>query len=187
MTYVLIPMMIAAPIIANLLTNHDPQWAIVNALWLIPIDLVARDRLDDTYRGAKRVAIMVGVVATASLLTYAINPAAQAIAAASATAFALSFLTDWGVYSRLRRFDWLTRSNGSNIPSALIDSIAFPAFAALYGFPGLWDWFIVTGLFGAKVGGGVIWSFILRPHMDAMARRHAAEAQAMREADEALA
>jgi uncharacterized PurR-regulated membrane protein YhhQ (DUF165 family) len=51
---------------------------------------------------------------------------------------------------------WL-RVNGSNIPSALVDSLIFPTLAF-----GSFLWPIVLGQFGAKTLGGFLWSLLFR-------------------------
>jgi uncharacterized integral membrane protein len=164
MTYLLIAAMLGAIVAANLLVTANPANAIPNAFILIGADMVVRDRLDDRWRRNRGIK-MLGLVVAGALVAYFINDAAQAIAAASATAFALLLLADWAVYSRIRERPWLERANISNIVSGGVDSVAFPLFAELYGFSGLWDWRIVIGLWAAKVGGGLIWSFLLAPRM----------------------
>ncbi len=49
------------------------------------------------------------------------------------------------------------RINGSNIPSALVDSLVFPTLAF-----GSFLWPIVLGQFLAKVLGGFAWSMVFR-------------------------
>lgn len=159
-TYLLVGAWLAAIVVANLLTSHDPRFAIINGFALIGFDLTARDRLDDEFR-RHRALKMTALIAAGSLISYAINADTRAIALASASAFALALVVDWGVYSRMRSWPWLDRAFWSSVPSSIVDSIAFPAFAALYGFPGLWDAFIVGGLIVAKIGGAFVWAYII--------------------------
>ena len=49
---------------------------------------------------------------------------------------------------------WM-RINGSNVPSAMVDSLVFPTLAF-----GAFLWPIVLGQFVAKVLGGFVWSLI---------------------------
>lgn len=166
-TTALVGAFLGAVVTANLLTTNDPRWAPVNAFWLIGLDLVCRDKLDDTWQRG-RVYKMGALVIAGSVIAYALNADAGSVALASAVAFAAAFSTDWAVYSRLRERSWLERANWSNVPSAAIDSILFPliAFPALAGsFLGL-DWFLVATLFAAKVGGGAVWSLLLKPTME---------------------
>lgn len=57
---------------------------------------------------------------------------------------------------------WLVKVNGSNVVSALVDSVVFLSILAAYGrVPwGLVVW-LVLGQWGAKTLGGAVWSFIL--------------------------
>lgn len=164
---ILVPAYLAAIVTANLLTTHDPRFAVLNAFFLIGLDLIARDKLDDAWQ-RHRIVKMGALVLAGSAISYAINADAQSVAIASAVAFGAAFTTDWAVYSRLRTRPWLERANWSNIPSSAVDSLLFPllAFPAIPGhFLGL-DWFIVGGLFAAKVGGGALWSLLLKPHVE---------------------
>lgn len=160
---------LAAIVVANLLTTEDPRFAPINAFFLIGLDLVCRDRLDDAWRGPGRIWRMGLLVLAGSGLSFLANPDSRDIAIASAVAFAAAFSTDWTVYAQLRERPWLERSNWSNIPSSFVDSLIFPllAFPAIPGnFLGL-DWFIVGSLFAAKVGGGALWSLLLQPKAEA--------------------
>ncbi|HEX6384492.1 MAG TPA: VUT family protein, partial [Anaerolineae bacterium] len=51
---------------------------------------------------------------------------------------------------------WL-RIKGSNVPSALVDSLIFPTLAF-----GSFLWPIVLGQFAAKTLGGFVWSLVFR-------------------------
>lgn len=159
MRYALVTAYLAAIVAANLLTAHDPRWAVPNAFLLIGLDLVARDRLDDSWR-KHRALKMLALIVAGSGISYAINADAGSVALASAVAFAAALSTDWAVYARLRDRPWLERANWSNIPSSAIDSIVFPLLA----FPTL-DWLIVVSLFAAKVGGGAFWALVLKPRL----------------------
>jgi len=151
---------LAAIVVANLLTTSDPRWIPINGFLLIGADLVLRDRLDDEWR-RHRVLKMGALVLAGSAISYAVNADASRVAIASAVAFAAAFTTDWIVYSALRDKPWLERANWSNVPSSAVDSILFPLIA----LPVV-DWWIVGTLFAAKVGGGAVWSLILKPHME---------------------
>jgi hypothetical protein len=157
MTSLLVSAYLAAIVAANLLTTHDPRWAPVNAFFLIGLDLIARDRLDDAWR-KNRILKMGALVLAGSIISFAVNADASRVALASAVAFGAAFTTDWAVYSRLRNRPWLERANWSNIPSSAVDSIIFPLIA----FP-IMDWYIVVTIFAAKVGGGALWSLLLKP------------------------
>jgi hypothetical protein len=148
---------IAALVAANLLVAWlGPWFSLVNAFVLIGLDLSLRDKLHDLWEGDKLAIKMGGLIATASIISYAINPATGMIAFASLAAFSLSMVADSLAYQYLKGKDWMVRVNGSNTAGALVDSIVFPTIA----FGGLMLE-IVALQFIAKVSGGYIWSKIL--------------------------
>jgi hypothetical protein len=149
---------IAALVIANLLVAWlGPWFSLVNAFVLIGMDLSLRDKLHDLWDGDKLLIKMGGLIATASIVSYAINPATGMIALASLVAFSLSMIADSVIYQYLKYKDKVIRINGSNIAGAAVDSVVFPTIA----FGGLMLE-IVALQFLAKVIGGFIWSKILR-------------------------
>lgn len=148
---------IAALVAANLLVAWlGPWFSLVNAFVLIGLDLSLRDKLHDLWDGEYLPIKMGGLIATASIVSYAINPATGMIAFASLTAFCLSMVADTVAYQYLKNKDWMVRVNGSNTAGALVDSVVFPTIA----FGGLMIE-IVALQFIAKLGGGFIWSKIL--------------------------
>lgn len=148
---------IAALVAANLLVAWlGPWFSLVNAFFLIGLDLSLRDKLHDLWEGDKLPIKMGGLIATASIVSYAINPATGMIAFASLAAFCLSMVADTVAYQYLKNKDWIVRVNGSNTAGALVDSVVFPTIA----FGGLMLE-IVALQFIAKLGGGYIWSKIL--------------------------
>jgi hypothetical protein len=155
MSAILIGIYIAAMVIANLLVWWlGPWFSPINAFFLIGLDLTMRDVMQERLsRWQLAVVITIGAI-----ITWLVNPATQHIAVASASAFILAALTDWLAYSLLRSRSWLVRSNGSNIIGAAVDSIVFPTLAFGAFLP-----IIITLQFAAKVGGGAIWSIVMRP------------------------
>jgi hypothetical protein len=148
---------IAALVAANLLVAWLGVWfSLVNAFVLIGLDLSLRDKLHDLWEGDKLPMKMGGLIATASIVSYAINPATGMIAFASLAAFSLSMVADAFAYQYLKGKNWLIRANGSNIAGSAVDSVVFPTIA----FGGLMLE-IVALQFIAKVGGGFIWSKVL--------------------------
>jgi hypothetical protein len=148
---------IAALVAANLLVAWLGVWfSLVNAFVLIGLDLSLRDKLHDLWEGDKLPMKMGGLIATASIVSYAINPATGMIAFASLAAFSLSMVADAFAYQYLKGKNWLIRANGSNFAGSAVDSVVFPTIA----FGGLMLE-IVALQFIAKVGGGFIWSKIL--------------------------
>ena len=149
---------IAALVAANLLVAWLGVWfSLVNAFVLIGLDLSLRDKLHDLWEGDKLPIKMGGLIATASIVSYAINPATGMIAFASLASFSLSMVADAFVYQYLKDKEWMIRVNGSNIAGSAVDSVVFPTIA----FGGLMLE-IVALQFIAKVGGGYIWSRIFK-------------------------
>ena len=166
---------IAAIVAANLLVAHyGPTITIVNAFALIGVDLAIRDLIDDEL-GGRRLPMLL-LIATAGAASYALNPAAGRIAAASTAAFVLASVADWTVYRALRgRVPWAARANASNTVGAAVDSLAFPTLA--FGFPVLW--LVVAGQLAAKIGGGAL----IVTAIDTLRRRRSVDAQVATLAD----
>jgi hypothetical protein len=149
---------LVAIVLANLsVAMFGPGVAIINAFLFIGLDLTTRDKLHDAWRGRHLLPKMAVLIAAGSLLSWLLNRNAGPIALASFVAFALAALTDTAVYHALRRYPRWMRINGSNVPSAAVDSLVFPTLA-FGGFLPL----ITLGQFAAKVAGGLVWSLILR-------------------------
>jgi len=149
---------IAALVLANLLVAWLGVWfSLVNAFVLIGLDLSLRDKLHDLWEDDKLAIKMGGLIASSSIISYAINPATGMIAFASLAAFCLSMVADAVAYQYLKGKDWMIRVNGSNIAGAAVDSIVFPTVA--FGSLMLE---IVALQFFAKFMGGGIWSYLLK-------------------------
>lgn len=147
-----------AIVLANLtIAAFGPSMVIVNAFLFIGLDLTARDRLHDAWRGNQLILKTVILITAGSVLSWLLNRDAGAIALASCVAFAAAATIDAVVYHLLGRYPRWLRINGSNIPSALVDSLVFPTLA-FGGFLPL----IVMGQFLAKVLGGLVWSLVFR-------------------------
>ena len=149
---------LGAVVLANLtVTYFGPASAIVVAFLFIGLDLTARDHLHDAWRGEGLFWKMAALIAAGSLLSWLLNRNAGPIAIASFIAFASAATVDALVYHLLRRYPRWLRINGSNVPSAAVDSLVFPVLA-FGGFP----WPIILGQFLAKTLGGFLWSLLLR-------------------------
>jgi uncharacterized PurR-regulated membrane protein YhhQ (DUF165 family) len=156
MIYVI--MYLAAIVLANLtVAAFGPSMVIVNAFLFIGLDLTARDRLHDAWRGNHLALKMTALIAAGSIISWALNRDAAQIALASFVAFASASIVDALVYQLLGNYPRWLRINGSNVPSALVDSIVFPTLAF-----GAFLWPIVLGQFLAKVLGGFAWSMVFR-------------------------
>ena len=154
----LICLYLAAIILANLLVaKFGPRVTVINAFLFIGLDLTARDGLHDAWGGRGLFWKMAALIATGSALSFWINRDAGRIAVASLVSFALAGGMDALIYQRLRNYAWIKRVNGSNILSALVDSVTFPTLAFGAFLP-----LVVLGQFTAKVFGGFIWSLLLR-------------------------
>lgn len=155
----LVLMYLAAIVVANLsVAAFGPAVAIVNAFVFIGLDLTARDRLHAAWHGRGLAWKMACLIGAGSLLSWLLNRDAGPIALASFVAFAVSATLDTIVYAALGKRAYLVRINGSNVVSAAADSLIFPYLA----FGGFLPW-IVAGQFAAKLIGGALWAWVLRP------------------------
>lgn len=153
----MIALYLVAIVAANMtVTLWGPSVSILNAFLFIGLDLTARDRLHDAWRGRGLVWKMGLLIAAGGLISYLLNRDAGPIAVASCVAFAAAALVDGVVYHLLRDRAYMVRVNGSNIPGAAVDSLVFPTLA-FGGFLPL----VTLGQFAAKVAGGFVWSLIL--------------------------
>lgn len=147
-----------AIVLANLsVAAFGPSMVIVNAFLFIGLDLTARDHLHDAWHGNKLLPKMTALIAAGSILSWLLNRNAGQIALASFVAFAAAATVDAIVYHLLGKYPRWLRINGSNIPSALVDSLVFPTLAFGAFLP-----LIVLGQFIAKVLGGFAWSLVFR-------------------------
>jgi hypothetical protein len=157
MTLILIALYLVAIVAANLaVAAFGPAITPLTAFLLIGLDLTTRDALHDRWQGRALPVRMTLLIATGSLASWLINPAAGRIAVASALAFALAATADAIAYHLTRHRPWLQRANASNLVGAAVDSLAFPTLAFGVLLPG-----IVAGQFAAKVLGGLAWSLLL--------------------------
>jgi hypothetical protein len=147
---------IGALVAANLLVSFIGPWfSVVNSFFLIGLDLTLRDKLHDKWDGDPR---KIGsLIVIAGVISYLLNPASGQIAIASVVAFCLSMAVDSFVYQKLANKPWETRTTGSNVAGAAVDSVAFPTIA----FGGLMPE-IVAMQFVAKVMGGFLWTKLIK-------------------------
>jgi len=148
---------LAAIVLANLLVAWFGPWvSVVNAFVFVGLTITARDSLHDAWHGRNLHRNMALLILAGAALSYMLG--AGRIAIASAAAFTASETIDTITYALLRERAHLVRVNGSNVASAAVDSLLFPALA--FGLPLMWP--IVIGQFAAKVFGGAVWSVALR-------------------------
>ena len=155
---ILIILYLIAIVAANLLVaKFGAGMAIINAFVFIGLDITARDALHERWKHEGLWWKMGVLILSGSALSAALNWRAARIAGASCLAFAGAGAVDAIVYHVLREKVRLVKINGSNVVSAAVDSIIFPALA--FGFPLLIG--VMVGQFVAKVAGGFIWSLML--------------------------
>ena len=156
--YSYIILYLLAIVLANLTVAwFGPKMTIINAFLFIGLDLTARDHLHDAWHGKRLWLKMASLIFAGSFITWMINKDAGQIAIASMVAFSLAAIFDTTVYHILGGYPRWLRINGSNVPSAAVDSLVFPTIA-FGGFLPL----ITLGQFAAKVAGGFIWSLVLK-------------------------
>jgi len=155
----LIALYLIAIIIANLTVSYfGPSVAVLNAFLFIGFDLTTRDQLHERWKGRWLWLKMLALIGAGSIFSYALSANVGPVALASFVAFAAAGIADTLVYWLLGEKSKLLRINGSNVVSAAVDSLIFPALA--FGLPILW--WIVLGQFVAKVAGGFAWSLAQR-------------------------
>ncbi|MCX2727199.1 VUT family protein [Thermomicrobium sp. 4228-Ro] len=164
MTLVAIAIYLLAVVVANLVMTAATglplqQFVVVDAVvcfLFIAVDLVVRDALHERWERSALWPRMLALVGAGSLLSFLLNGAAGRVALASFAAFFAAGLTDTAVYTLLHGRPRLVRINASNVASALTDSLVWPLIALGSFVP------LVTAIeFAAKVGGGVLWGFLL--------------------------
>jgi uncharacterized PurR-regulated membrane protein YhhQ (DUF165 family) len=149
---------LAAIVLANLTVAwFGPKVIIINAFLFIGLDLTSRDHLHEAWHNRGLVWKMTLLIAAGSAITWMLNRDAGQIALASFVAFSLAAIADTVSYHLLRDRVYLVKINGSNAVSALVDSIVFPTLA----FGVFMPW-IILGQFAAKLGGGFVWSLVLK-------------------------
>jgi len=149
---------LVAIVAANLLTVWLGPWVTpINGFVFIGMDITTRDQLHDAWKHKGLWWKMALLIGGGSLLSWVLNRNAGRVALASFVAFGASGVTDALVYHALRKWSKFERVNWSNLASAAVDSVLFPALA--FGWPP--DMAIVYGQATAKVGGGLFWSLVM--------------------------
>ena len=157
-TWLYIGLYLTAIVAANLLVaRFGPSVTIFTAFMFIGLDLTSRDGLHEAWGGRWLWPKMLSLIAVGSLLSWLLNRNVGPIALASFVAFASAGMVDALVYQALHKRPWFVKVNGSNVFSAAADSIIFPTLAFGVFMP-----LIVLSNFVAKVGGGFVWSLVLR-------------------------
>lgn len=123
----------------------------------IGLNMLLRDRLHEAWAGRGLPLRMGALILSGSLLAAIANTDALRIGLASFCAFAVAGTADALVYHALRSRSPAVRMNGSNVVSALLDSLVFLTVAFGSWMPG-----VVALASANKVIGGLVWSFVLR-------------------------
>lgn len=156
-TMLYVVLYLAAVIAANLtVAAFGPSVTVINAFLFIGLDLTTRDGLHEAWGGRWLWPKMLVLIGVGSLLSFALNQGAGQIALASFLAFGCAGIVDAVVYQVLHRRSWFVKVNGSNVFSAMADSLIFPTVAFGAFLP-----LIVLGQFTAKVAGGFMWAWII--------------------------
>lgn len=143
-------------VLANFTTLWlGPSMTIINAFFLIGLNLVLRDILHYRLTTTQ----MIGLIGLTGIISFSLNPDTGRIAIASLVAFSFSTTADWLVFAKTTG-SWFSRSNKSNTVGAIIDSLVFPTIAFGSLMP-----VIVVGQFSAKAFGGFVWSAIIKAQM----------------------
>lgn len=138
--------------LANLsIATWGPWVSPINAFVFIGLDLALRDWLHMRLKAWQMGLLICG----SGLITYLLNPAAGAIAVASAVSFTAAAVVDWGVFLKVTG-SWLKRANVSNVAGAAVDSLVFPTLAFGVLMP-----HIILLQFVAKVIGGSVWAYVI--------------------------
>lgn len=154
---------LAAIVAANLtVAAFGPGVVIFNSFLFIALDLTARDKLHEAWRGSHLWPKMAALISAGSALSWLLNASAGPIALASFCAFALAGASDVLAYHLLRDRAAILKINGSNVVSAGVDSLVFLSLlAALAGLPWSAVPILALGQWLVKVVGGAVWSLVL--------------------------
>ena len=156
MFYVLV--FLSSIVLANLSVAYfGPPSVIFNAFILIGLDLTLRDKLHEQWHGKNLAWKMILLVVVSGIITYLLNQGAGRIALASVLAFTGAMIVDILIYQKLFKHPLLVKMNGSNIGSAITDSVLFPTIA--FGVFAPW---IILGQLMAKIVGGFLWSIVIK-------------------------
>ena len=153
---------LSAIVLANLSVAYfGPVSMPFNAFILIGLDLSLRDYIHEKWHGNKLGLKMLGLICAGGIVTYFLNRGSGMICVASVVAFSGALVVDVLIYQKLFKRSKFVKMNGSNIGSALTDSVLFPsiAFGVFMPWVILWMW-------AAKVLGGAFWVWIIMKSFD---------------------
>lgn len=147
---------------ANLLASRfGPDFSIINAFLFIGFDITCRDFLHEKWQDKQLFLRMFVLISVGSIISYLINRSSGQIALASGITFLIVSGVDYLVYQILINKIPSIKVNTSNVFSAVIDSMIFPTLA----FGTFLPYVTVLQIF-AKMGGGILWFYILSRHLN---------------------
>jgi len=157
----LIAVYVGGIVLANGLVTAFGQPALpFTAFFLIPMDLVVRDLLQDRWQisstSSKLRTRMLLLIAVGSLISFVTTIGSSRIAAASMVAFAITGVIDAATYQMMIRYGRVFRINAATIIAAFTDSIVFAAIA----FDHVDDSLVLVQA-ATKIVGGFVWSLLL--------------------------
>lgn len=123
-------------------------YAAPSGVLLIGLALFMRDLVQQHF-GQR---LTLGVIGVGIVASYFVNPA---VATASAVAFALSELADFGIYTRIKKHTIVGAVAVSGIIGGIIDSFVFLQIA--FGSTMFWQGQVIGKTWMALAGGAVIW------------------------------
>lgn len=155
-SYILIALYLAAIVAANnIVTYMGPSGLFITATFLIPFDLIARDQLQENWRGSYMLPKMAAVICLGSILAYLFNSDTKLVSAASAVSFLIAGSIDCFLYTILDGKKKFIKMNLSNLGASIADSFIFQwiAFGAV-------SYTIAWQQITLKLLGGLFWSVI---------------------------
>lgn len=147
---------LASIVTANVLVTHfGPIVLPFTAFFLIPVDLVTRDILHESWKGRGLWVKIAILVAAGSVLTILLNLEARWIALASFVGFSSATFTNAVVYDLLFARPRQVKMNCSNFLAATVDSAIFQriAFGQIHKL-------IFLSQTGTKFAGGIFWIIV---------------------------
>ncbi len=160
----LVPAMVSvyllAVVFANLIVARYGQAALPwTAFLLVPLDLLTRDVLHHEWANDRLWPKMTALIATGSLLAFALNHDAGRVALASFLAFASAGAVNTWIYHLLKNGSRYQRMVASSCLAAVVDSVVFPFVA--FDDPSVW--LCVTQATAKATSGAIFsWLFLLR-------------------------
>lgn len=144
---------LGAAILANwAVTAFGPSVLPFTAFVLIPFDMTARDVLHERWGNSWLWTRMALLVLSGSFISWIFAAGSPDVCLASGVSFCVAGIVDCLVYHALRGCHRNLRMNGSNLVSALADSICFPLIAfGTISVP------ILLGQWWLKSIGGFLW------------------------------